>query len=398
MIEQHESQIERRHASQGQPAQFRAAAPVVRSAPPRFHSLVWLIWLAAGVAAVTTNPLLNLLVMAQATLVALTCHSDNPVGRAFGLFVRLGIVLVLIRILLSAIPVGGISFGQTLLFRLPELQLPLWLGGVQLGGTATLEMIVGGLVGGVRLWAVILVFGAFNAVADHYGLLRRTPRFLFHAGLATTIALTFVPHVVVQLRAIRDAQRVRGHRFRTWRDALPLIVPLLASSLERSIQLAEALDSRGYGRTKTVQGSRVWQQVALVGGVTLLALGLYVAFTGAARGWLGVIAGGALLIAALHRMGSGTPRTRYVQEHWRRRDTLATLASVCVIVGTTLLRQVRGGGLLYTPLPRVTLPPFDPRVGALLLLLSVPAIVQMLIIEGAHGSQRLRHSTLADRS
>lgn len=350
---------------------------------PSFHSLVWLLWLAAGVAAITHNPLLNVLVMAQAVLVAQTCHTDNPVGRAFGAFVRLGMVLVAIRTGLSAIPVGGISYGSTALFRLPEFALPIWLGGVRLGGTATLEMIVGGLVGGIRLWALLLVFGAFNAVADHYGLLRRTPRALFHAGLAITIALTFVPHVIQQFAAIRDAQRVRGHRFHTIRDALPLIVPLLAGGLERSIQLAEAMDSRGYGRaTRSAQSP--WVYSVIIVGLTLLALGIYGVFTGAARGWIGLGSGLALLLAALQRLGSAVPRTRYTRERWQRRDSIVALASLALIIGVLLLRWRRIGGLLYTTLPRVALPPFEPVAGALLLLLSVPAIVHLAISKEPH--------------
>lgn len=361
----------------------------------RFHSAIWLIWLLASVAAISTNPLLNALIMAQATLVALTCHTDSPVGRAFGLFVRLGLVLLIVRTLLSAVPIGGVSYGSTELFRLPALDLPIWLGGVRLGGITTLEMIANGFVGGMRLWAVILVFGAFNAVADHYALLRRLPRALFHAGLATTIALTFVPQVVLQYQAIRDAQRVRGHRYRSWRDALPLIVPLLAGGLERSIQLAEAMDSRGYGRVLPDQPRRGGDQWLAIGGVTLLAIGLYAAFTGPAWGWLAVAAGVGLTIWALRRLGGSAPRTRYLRERWHGRDTLMLCAALALLIGVTLLRATGSGGLIYTTLPRIAPPPFDPLTGALLLLVCAPAIVQLLTGE-THA--RPRHSTLGDRS
>lgn len=363
-----------------------------------FHSVVWLIWLAAGVAAISTNPLLNLLVLVQAVLVALTCHSESPVGRAFGLFMRLGIVLVAIRTVLSAIPIGGFSYGSTTLLILPELRLPIWLGGLQIGGRATLEMALGGFVSGVRLWALILVFGAFNAVADHYALLRRIPRFLFHAGLAATIALAFVPQVIVQLQTIRDAQRVRGHRFRSWRDGLPLLLPLLAGGLERSIQLAEAMDSRGYGRTVGRHGTG-WATLASIIGLSLVTVGLYAGFTGNSLGWIGLGLGGAMSFGALYWIGGETTRTRYLQERWHGRDTLVALASSAVIIGMVVLRVTRQGGLLYTTLPRISLPRFEPLVGALLLLLSVPAVIQLLMVEGAHERRsKPQHSHLADRT
>ncbi len=363
------------------------------------HSFVWLLWLIAGVVAISTNPLLNLLVMAQAVLVAQTCHTESPVGHAFGVFLRLGLAFVVVRTLLSIIPIGGFSYGETSLVRLPEVGLPIWLGGLQLGGTATLEMFVGGCVAGIRLWAVILVFGAFNAVADHYGLLRRLPRMLFHAGLITTIALTFVPHVILHLQTIRDAQRVRGHHFRTWRDGLPLIVPLLSGGLERSIQLAEAMDSRGYGRTTGYRRGAAWAQGAIILGLTLLALGLYFGFTGTWQGWIAGAIGGILAVGTLQWLGSGTRRTRYLRERWHTRDTLIVCASLVLIVGMTALRLLDRGGLLYTPLPRVRLPSFDPLTGALLLLLSTPALIALCNYEAPNGRQhQIRHSRMADRT
>jgi energy-coupling factor transport system permease protein len=359
----------------------------------RFNSVVWLVWLAAAMLAVSSNPLLNLLVLAQAVLVALASRTDKPVSRAFGIFAWLAVVLVVVRTLLSAVPVGGITYGATPLFTLPTIQLPIWLGGLNIGGVATLEMIAGGFVQGLKLATLVLVFAAFNAVADHYALLRHTPRALFHAGLVVNIALTFVPHVVLQLQAIRDAQRVRGHRFRTMRDALPLLVPLLAGGLERSLQLAEAMDSRGYARTLTPRRNRIWTQVITVGGLTLLGVGLFFLFTGDGRGLLASGAGVIITAGALRTMGSGAPRTRYRRERWHRRDTLVVVACGVLIGGTLALRATGNGGLVYTTLPHFTLPPFDPIAGMLLLLLGTPALIPVLATKEPH--ERLHHRTVA---
>jgi energy-coupling factor transport system permease protein len=362
-----------------------------------FHSIVWLIWLIAGVTAISSNPLPNLIIMAQAVLVATSCHTESPVGHAFGLFVRLGLFFVLTRTVLSMIPIGGVSYGATPLLTLPEIELPLWLGGLRVGGTATAEMLIFGLISGIRLWTLILVFGAFNAVADHYGLLRRLPRMLFHAGLVTTIALTFVPQVISHLQAIRDAQRVRGHRFRTWRDGLPLIVPLLSGGLERSIQLAEAMDSRGYGHTSARQRPTLLSQIAIIVGLTLLALGLYFGLTGVWQGWIAAATGSMMAVGTLRRLAGSSARTRYLRDRWRPRDTLVAATSLALIVGITALRLSDSGGLIYTTLPRVTLPPFDPLAGALLLLLSTPALIQLIALEEPDERQhRVQSSRLAD--
>ncbi|HXQ91442.1 MAG TPA: energy-coupling factor transporter transmembrane component T, partial [Nitrososphaerales archaeon] len=55
---------------------------------------------------------------------------------------------------------------------------------------------------------------------------------------------------------IMDAQRSRGLEFdkgnfvRRLRNSIPIIVPLIAVALNRSLDLAEAMDSRAYGATK----------------------------------------------------------------------------------------------------------------------------------------------------
>lgn len=332
--------------------------------------------------------------IAQAVLVALACHTDSPVGRSFRLFVWLGLLLMIARTLLNAVPVGGYSYGATPLFTIPEFQLPIWLGGIHLGGVTTLEMVVGGLANGLRLWALILVFGAFNAVADQYGLLRRTPRVLFQAGLVITIALTFVPQLIVQFEAIKDAQRVRGHHFRSWRDGLPLLIPLLAGGLERSIQLAEAMDSRGYGRTTMPRHGTIWGQLLMILGLTVLSIGLYFGFTGDGRGFLAVGCGLLITFGAVRYLSYGISQTRYVRERWRDRDTLVTLASLIAIGGISLLRLTAGSGLAWTTLPRLTLPPFEPLAGVLVILLGTPGLIHLFDRESENSSERgLSHAS-----
>ncbi len=145
-----------------------------------------------------------------------------------------------------AIPFNALSIhmGQIILFRLPE-SWPI------VGGPITLEAVIAGTVNGLALLTILVVFAAFNAVVDHYQLLRATPSFLFHAGVVISISITFVPQMVLSAKEIRQAQRIRGHRFRGIRDLLPLVMPLLANGLERAIQLAETMEARGFGSIVT---------------------------------------------------------------------------------------------------------------------------------------------------
>ncbi len=353
---------------------------------PRLHPLIWPLWLVGALLAAGTNPLHNLLLLGGAAFVALVCRTGGAVGRAFGLFLRIGLVLVVLRVLLAAVAVGEFRYGETTIGRLPVLRLPWWLGGLSLGGPFTLEMIVAGAVTGLRLLVILVIFGAFNSAADHYGLLRRVPHFLGGAGLAVTIALLFVPQTLRELAAIREAQRVRGHRFRGWRDALPLLAPLVAGGIERSLQLAEAMDSRGYGARHRPSGLRgLLEQLATFAGAALLALGLFTLFYETAP----LLATAALALALLllgavaQSLGRSTRRSRYLRERWRVHDSVAATAAVLLGAGAMLARALQPAALAYQPFPSATVPPFEPVSLVLLLLLIAPAMLT-LVLERQH--------------
>lgn len=354
---------------------------MTRAPVRRFHPLVWPLWLAGAAFSVGTNPLHNLLLLLGAALVAVVCRSDSPVGRAFGLFVRIGLVVIALRVAFSAVAVGDFVYGATPLGRLPRAQMPVWLGGLALGGPFTLEMVTSGLVSGIRLLTILAVFGAFNSVADHYGLLRRTPSFLGGAGLAVTLALAFVPQTLQQLAAIREAQRVRGHRFHGWRDAIPLLVPLISGGIERSLQLAEAMDSRGYGARR--HGSRrrpVGEQIGALVGLALLMIGLFMLFYAPSpvAGLVEMAAGGAVLAAVAYSLGRANRRSRYLRERWGAADRIVVGSSVALLAGAYVTRRYLAAALDYSAFPRATLPAAEPVSIALMFLLIVPALLALL--------------------
>jgi hypothetical protein len=69
-------------------------------------------------------------------------------------------------------------------------------------------------------------------------------------------------------------------------------------------------------------------------------------------------------------------RTRYRRPRWRVRDTAIVLSSTVVIAVVMVARQLAPETLYYSPYPpNPLLPPFNPWVGAALLLLVLPALV-----------------------
>ena len=232
------------------------------------HTGAWVAWLLAAAvpAFVLRNPLYLALVLGAAWVVYSSLGRSTSIGSSWGSFVRLGLFLFLLTIPFNAL---SVHVGEIVLFQLPE-QWPI------VGGPITLEAIIAGAVNGLALFTLLVVFAAFNAVVDHYQLLRATPAFLFQAGVVISIAITFVPQMVLSAKEIRQAQRIRGHHIRGIRDLLPLIMPLLASALERAIQLAETMEARGFGSIVNPLSHR---QAILSQVGTLLAL-VHIGFAG----------------------------------------------------------------------------------------------------------------------
>jgi energy-coupling factor transport system permease protein len=343
-----------------------------------FHVGAWVAWLiAAAVPAFTLrNPLYLVLVLGAAWLVYATVGRTSPIGRSWGAFVKIGLFFFVLAIPLNAL---SIHIGRIILFRLPETW-PI------VGGPITLEALLAGLVSGLMLLTIVVVFAAFNSVADHYELLRATPPFLFQAGVVVSIAITFVPQMVLSAQEIRDAQRIRGHRFRGLRDLLPLVIPLLASGLERAIQLAETMEARGFGGSVAPLSSRraLGTQFGLLATLLGLLAGLFlVTYYPDLRyaGWLLIVLSVIGLAAIFRIQGARVRRTRFrrwgasgLAGHWR--DAIVVAASVAVLVTVLAARAMVPEVLVYVPYPPSSLlPPFSPLVGAVLLLLAVPALL-----------------------
>jgi energy-coupling factor transport system permease protein len=338
-----------------------------------FHTWAWAMWLiAASIPAfVLRNPLYLALIVGSAWLNYSALGRGTPIGSSWGSFVRFGLFLFALTIPFNALSMHA---GQIVLFQLPD-------GWPIVGGPITLEAVISGAVTGLSLMTILVVFAAFNAIVDHYQLLRAVPAFLFQAGVVISIAITFVPQMVLSAKEIRQAQRIRGHRFRGIRDLLPLIIPLLANGLERAIQLAETMEARGFGSAVRPLSRReaVLSQTGTLAALLILLGGLFaVTFApdGGTWGWGLVGLGGIALVALFQLQSRRVQRTRYRRPRWQARDTVSAIASGVVLVVILLARTGAPNTLHYSPFPPSSLlPPFDPLVGAALILLALPALL-----------------------
>jgi energy-coupling factor transport system permease protein len=175
--------------------------------------------------------------------------------------------------------VGSLSTGVTVFVLTPFVEVigshPIWTGPtIPVLGTldVTTEELHNGLFQGLRLVAVGLAFAVYALAVDH-------DRLLAAAGWArrSTLAVALATRLVPVLeRDARDLQVVllgRGVELNPVRR----LSPLLAGSLERGLNLAEAMEARGYGRAGRTRAPRPpWSRLdhaALVLAVALIVVG-----------------------------------------------------------------------------------------------------------------------------
>ncbi len=288
--------------------------------PRMLHPVAWWLWGLGLVtaAAHTTNPLLLLLVVLVAGWVVLERREVGAVN-AYLPFLVLGLAGILLRVVLTSVLGGGVT-GRTVLFRLPSVPLPGWFAGVRLGGPVTLEGVVASAVEGLRLAATLACLGAANALASPKRLLRYVPATLHDVGTAVVVALTYAPQLVTLAGRVRSARRLRGHSGRGLRELGRLVGPVLEGSLDRSLELAASMESRGYGRTpvRSARGRRLASGLTLLGLVAVVA-GLYGVLDASVTGGLGMplLIAGVLLTGAVLVVGARRDvRSRYRRDPW----------------------------------------------------------------------------------
>lgn len=324
--------------------------------PRHLHPGAWWLWaVGLGVAATrTTNPVLLLLVAGVAGYVVAARRSDAPWSRAYTAFLKLGLFVLVIRMLIQVV------FGQPLpghvLFELPSVPAPRWLAGIRLGGPVTAEAVVAQVYDGLRLGVLLACIGAANALASPYRLLRALPGALYEAGVAVTVALSFAPQALVSAQAVREARRLRGRAVRGPAGLKGVVVPVLEGALSRSVALAASMDARGYGRS--TGGSSRGGAIAMFAGLLAISVGTYGLLDSTAPAVLGfpAMAVGALLLAGALALGSRrSGRTRYRPDVWRWPEWAVAAAGLVA----PIVLHLAGDGALHpstNPLAWPTVP------------------------------------------
>jgi len=121
----------------------------------------------------------------------------------------------------------------------------------------TWNALVMSLITSFQLLIVVYSFILFNLLIDTDQLMQTLIklRLPFTLVLLITLSLRFFPLLQKDLEIITEVQKARGYEldkgryFKKMRKRMVLLLPLLANSLERSIQVSEALETRGFTKS-----------------------------------------------------------------------------------------------------------------------------------------------------
>ena len=322
------------------------------SLPRNLHPVAWWVWAIglAVAASLTSNPVLLTLILGVVTLVVTNRRTGSPWARAFRLYVILGAFVVLSRLVLHLLV--GLKFGDHRLFSLPSVTLPSWAAGIDIGGTVYLEGLLAAGLQGLRLATMIVCIGAANALANPKRLLRTLPGSLQEIGTAVIVSVTVAPQLAESVQRVLRARHLRGQNAGGLRSVRQVALPVLQDTLDRSLALAAAMDSRGYGRrvTETPEDRRRTRLAALASFAGLIGgciglFGLLSADTPALLGapLLGV--GLVLAVVGLRLGGRGVRRTTYRPDPWDVPEWLTAATGLVAVAAAIVATHLDAMGM-----------------------------------------------------
>jgi energy-coupling factor transport system permease protein len=181
----------------------------------------------ALVCALYADPAVLIAVIAGVVAAGIAAGVGREIRRAAWFSVPLALLVAVVNPLVY-------REGDTLLVR----------GGELLGRRidVTLEALVAGGLAGLRVAAFVMVFGLFSACVDPDDLLRLFRRFSYRSALTAALATRLVPVLAQDALRMGDAARCRPRP----PARLAVARAALSGALDRAIEVAAALEVRGY--------------------------------------------------------------------------------------------------------------------------------------------------------
>ena len=244
--------------------------------PGTWWSLGFCIAILAGQ---STNTVTVVTLGALSIVLILALRTNAPWARSLPFYLLLALIFVLTRILFRVI-FNGEPNASDVALELPRLAIPLGLGQeLSLFGSISWTTLSSATLDGLRLAAIILAVAMANTLSNPRRLLKSTPTALYEIAAAVSVAINLAPQLIESLQRVRRAKALRGRN--SGSSALTsIIIPALEDTMDRSLQLAASMDSRGFGRTNRLSKRRQWANRLLSFASAIgLAVGAYLLVT-----------------------------------------------------------------------------------------------------------------------
>lgn len=325
-------------------------------------SRTWLAWGVAGMAPllVARNPVILLQLLGTVLIVRWLCTPDASLRWRW--IVRIALVFSVVGVVFNALTVRT---GNQVAFHIAGLN---W--------NITWNAIVYGLVASLAMVTLVLTGVTVASGLDWVALSRVLPRRLAPLATAGSVAWSFLPGASHALADIREAQAARGHAIRGARDLLPIVAPLLDTSLSRALTMSEALEVRGFGGTGADAGATrkygyLWPILLLLG----LLVGTYALSLGDMNfAILAVIAAGIGLVGILRTPPDAPATTRYRAQRLTRADAIVLICSAVSLTFFLTLFVANPSGIAFNPYPDLHLDALDFRFVLALVPLLAPVL------------------------
>lgn len=210
----------------------------------RLNPVVILVWGGSIVllSLLFDNPIYISILLLAITIAVKLSEIWREWGSVLKLCLWLSIGIIIINALVSY---NGVHVLAAAPFKLPVIGRPI----------VTMEAIAYGAVMALKLIITISAFAFINLTVhpDNIMLVFLKMKFPQKSVFITSLSTRFIPCLVDDVQRIGDAYRTRGMQFNSgnWLSKLKkragVILPLLTNSLDRSIQVAEAMEARAFG-------------------------------------------------------------------------------------------------------------------------------------------------------
>jgi energy-coupling factor transport system permease protein len=330
-------------------------------------SIPWMIWAGTltGLLLTIRNPIYLGIILIGLLWLGFSHAGKRRLG---AVWLRQNVRFILTMILLSAlINTLFTHTGSTPLVEIPK-SWPL------VGGKITLEGIVFGAINGLVIANLYLLFNIINLALPVRQLLNLVPRAFHPIAMVTSIALTFFPSIQKRAQEIKEAQIIRGNPMKKAADWLPLLMPLMITSLENAIQLSESMTARGFSSRTVRERSNDLALVGLILG-TFLFFSAWILQIFNYPDWISTVlylAGGGAIITTVVLVSNATHRTRYRAIQMKTPHIVSAATYSIFLIAFVFLSLVdRLSSFQYTPYPTI----IDPEITLLGMLFCILPIL-----------------------